>query len=75
MAEILMLKINYNPRQSREIADVTSEHLGFFSFPPSNLASGAAVMASPSRNLDYFPISMISGIFRDYYCGMFWLHF
>jgi len=36
MAQILMLKRNYNPRQS----------ISVFSFPPSNLASGAAVKAT-----------------------------
>jgi len=25
---------------------------------------------APSSNLDYFPISTIQGIFRDYYCGI-----
>jgi len=41
-AQKLSLKRNYNTRQFRE-RNVTSEH---FSFPPSNLASGAAVMAA-----------------------------
>ena len=44
MAEMLTLKSNYNPCQSREC----SKHQGIwiFSFPPSNLASDAAVMAA-----------------------------
>jgi len=46
---------------SIEIAHVTLEH---FSFLPPAFESG-------SSNLDYFPLSMISGIFRDYYCGIF----
>ena len=45
MAQILMLKSNYNPCQSRECSyDVKS--IWVFSIPPSNLASGAAVMTA-----------------------------
>jgi len=44
MAQKLTLKRNYNPHQSRYIpCDVKAFD---FSFPPSNLASGAAVMAA-----------------------------
>ena len=44
MAQILMLKRNYNLRQSRErLCDV---RVFFFLFLPLNLASGSAVMAA-----------------------------
>ena len=60
MAEILTLKRNCNPRQSRDRScDVRS-----FQFAPSRLRIWI--------NLDYFPISVISDIFRDYY-GEFWV--
>jgi len=45
MAQKLMAKRNYYPRQSRERQCDFSEHFSF-SFPPSNLASAAAVMAA-----------------------------
>jgi len=41
----LTLKRNYNPRQSRERQCDVRAFL-FFSFPPSNLASGAGLMAT-----------------------------
>jgi len=53
MAQKITLKTNYIPRQSRErICDVRSFQLFFF--PPSNLASGAAVMAALQR-FEFFP--------------------
>jgi len=64
MSQILTLKINYNPRQYRERpCDVRA-----FQFSPSRLRIWLPVQPSwrPSSNLDYFPMSMISGIFRDY---------
>ena len=69
MAQILTLKRNYNPRQSRDRpCDVRAIQVS-----PSRLRIWLPVQPyrRPSSNLDYFPISMISGIFRDYYCGIF----
>ena len=53
---IILLKLRH---------DMTYNHIS------SNLVSGAVVMGLRPSNLDYFPISMISGIFRYYYCGIF----
>ena len=69
MAQVLMLRRNYNPRQSRyHRCDV-----GAFQFSPSRLRIWLPVQTWwwPSSNLDYFPTCMISGIFCDYYCGIF----
>jgi len=64
MAQILILKRNYNPCKSRE----GSHNVRAFEFSPSRLP--VQPERRPSSNLDYFPISMISNIFRDYYCGI-----
>jgi len=45
------------------------QSVSVFSFPPLNLASSAAIMGA-FGNWDYFPISVISGTFHDYYCGI-----
>jgi len=68
MAEILTLKSNYNPRQSKERAHVMSDHLSLL-LPA--FKSHFRCSRQPSSKLDYFPISMISGIFRHYYYGIF----
>ena len=52
-------QINLSQKEPYKCANVTSEHFSFL------------LPAFESSNLDYFPISMISGIFRDYYCGFF----
>jgi len=70
IAQKLMLWRNYNPCQSRECrCDVRA-----FEFSPCRLRIWLPVQPQwwPSSNLDYFPISMISGIFHDYYCGIFY---
>ena len=47
MAQKLMLKRNYNPRQSRlDSADVTSEHFSFL-LPAFESGSGADIMGGP----------------------------